>query len=67
MIREIMSEKKLNQRDQTNNQLRDVMRFVPDTIPVDRASEYIIKALEMYNRYLETERKKKTRSSRNER
>ena len=66
VIGEIMNEEKPNQADRLSVRISDVRRFIPDSVPPAKTTEYIIKALEMYSRHLENERSK-ARSSRDAR
>ena len=64
-IGEIMNEEKPNQADRISVRFSDVRRYIPESVPFDKTAEYIMKALEVYSQYLESERQKsKTHSSR---
>lgn len=64
-IGEIMNEEKPNQADRISVRFSDVRRYIPESVPFDKTAEYIMKALEVYSQYLESERQKsKAHSSR---
>ena len=56
VIESIMCEDKPNQRPKINIQYDQVKKYIPPSVPYERTSEYILKALEYYHRYLERQR-----------
>ena len=56
VIESIMCEDKPNQRPKINIQYDQVKKYIPPTVPYERTSEYILKALEYYHRHLERQR-----------
>jgi ParB family chromosome partitioning protein len=55
-IESIMCEDKPNQRPKINIQYDQVKKYIPPSVPYERTSEYILKALEYYHRHLERQR-----------
>lgn len=53
VIESIMDEEKPNQREKSPFRDERITKLIPHTIPVDKQSEYVIKALEYYNRHRE--------------
>lgn len=56
VIESIMDEVKPNQREKPAFRDKRIASLIPKTVPVDRQSDYVIKALEYYNRVLERKR-----------
>lgn len=56
VIESIMCEDKPNQRPKINIQYDQVKKYIPPSVPYERTSEYILKALEYYHRHLERQR-----------
>lgn len=56
VIESIMCEDKPNQRPKINIQYDQVKKYIPPSVPYERTSEYILKALEYYQRHLERQR-----------
>lgn len=59
VIESIMEEEKPNQK--TPSQFKDerIRKLIPQTIPRERESDYVVKALEFYNRYCERQREER--------
>lgn len=59
VIESIMEEEKPNQK--TPSQFKDerIRKLIPQTIPRERESDYVVKALEFYNRYRERQREER--------
>ena len=59
VIESIMEEEKPNQK--TSSQFKDerIRKLIPQTIPRERESDYVVKALEFYNRYRERQREER--------
>lgn len=49
----IMDEQKPNQREKSPFRDDSITRFIPKSVPKDKHSDYVIKAVEYYNRYRE--------------
>jgi len=56
VIEAIMSEEKPNQREKPAFRDKRITNLIPKTVPVERQCDYVIKALECYNRFLERKR-----------
>ena len=56
VIESIMCEEKPNQREKINIRYEDARRYIPSSVPYDKTSEFILKALEYYHRHLERQR-----------
>lgn len=56
VIESILSEEKPNQKEKISIKMETARKFIPDSIPYDKTSEYILKALEFYHRHLERQR-----------
>ena len=56
VIESIMSEEKPNQREKINIKYAEARRFIPASVPYEKAGEYILKALEYYHRYQERQK-----------
>lgn len=55
-IQAIMSEAKPNQREKPAFRDKRIANLIPKTVPFERQSDYVVKALEYYNRLLERKR-----------
>ncbi len=55
-ITEILSEIKPNQKEKLVFRAERVRKFIPKTIPIEKTEEYVCKALEHYNKYLQRQR-----------
>ena len=53
VIESIMDEEKPNQREKSPFRDERISKLIPRTVPVDKQSDYVIKALEYYNRHRE--------------
>jgi ParB family chromosome partitioning protein len=53
VIRSIMEEEKPNQREKPPFQDERITKLIPKTIPKGKESDFVVKALEHYNRHLE--------------
>lgn len=56
VIESILSEEKPNQKEKISIKMETARKYIPDSIPYDKTSEYILKALEFYHRHLERQR-----------
>ena len=56
VMENVMSEEKPNQREKISLRYADARRYIPSDIPYNKTSEYIMKALEFYQRHLERQR-----------
>lgn len=56
VIESIMSEEKPNQREKINIKYAEARRFIPASVPYEKTGEYILKALEYYQRYQERQK-----------
>lgn len=56
VVESIMEEEKPNQRQRPVFRDKRIANLIPQTIPLDKQSDYVVKALEYYNRFLEIKR-----------
>lgn len=56
VIENILNEEKPNQVEKISLRYNDARRYIPDSIPYNKTGEYIMKALEFYQRYQERQR-----------
>ncbi len=56
VIFSIMSEEKPNQKERYVIKAETIRRYIPDSIPRNKTEDYIIKALDFYQRYLNRQR-----------
>ena len=56
VIENILNEDKPNQVEKISLKYNEAKRFIPSSIPIQKAGEYIMKALEFYQRYQERQR-----------
>ncbi len=56
VIGNILNEEKPNQVEKISLRYHDARRYIPDSVPYNKTGEYIMKALEFYQRYLERQR-----------
>ena len=56
VIENILNEEKPNQVEKISLKYNDAKRFIPSSVPIQKAGEYIMKALEFYQRYQERQR-----------
>ena len=56
VIESILSEEKPNQKEKISIKMETARKYIPASIPYDKTSEYIMKALEFYHRHLERQR-----------
>ena len=56
VIENIMNEDKPNQVEKISLKYKDARRYIPDSVPYSQTGEYILKALEFYQRHLERQR-----------
>ena len=56
VVESIMEEEKPNQRQRPVFRDKRIANLIPQTIPLDKQSDYVVKALEYYNRFLERKR-----------
>lgn len=57
-IQEIMTEEKPNQKEKIILRTDRVSKYIPKSIPMEKREEYIVKALEYYDRYRQRQREK---------
>lgn len=62
VMENIMNEEKPNQKERISVRYEDVRKYIPAHVPYNKTSEYIMKALDFYQRY--QERQKKDRGDR---
>ena len=55
-IDRIMSQEKPNQKPHISIRYEDVKRYIPESIPYKKTGEYVMQALQYYQRYLERQR-----------
>lgn len=58
VVESIMAEEKPNQREKINIRYEDARKYIPSGVPYHKTGEYILKALEYYQRYREHQREK---------
>ncbi len=56
VIESIMYEEKPNQKEKINIKYADARKYIPASVPYEKAGEYIMKALEYYHRYQQRQR-----------
>ena len=56
VMENILNEEKPNQVEKISLKYNDAKRFIPSSVPIQKAGEYIMKALEFYQRYQERQR-----------
>ena len=56
VIENIMNEEKPNQVEKISLRYNDARRYIPDNVPYNKTGEYILKALEFYQKHLERQR-----------
>ena len=56
VIENVMNEEKPNQREKISLRYDDARKFIPSSIPYSKTGEYIIKALEFYQKHLERQK-----------
>ena len=56
VIENIMNEDKPNQIEKISLRYKDARRYIPESVPYSKTGEYILKALEFYQRHLERQR-----------
>lgn len=56
VMENIMSEEKPNQKEKISLRYAEARRFIPADVPYNKTSEYIMKALEFYQKHLERQR-----------
>ena len=56
VIENVMNEEKPNQREKISLCYDDARRFIPSSIPYNKTGEYIMKALEFYQKHLERQK-----------
>lgn len=56
VIEVILNEEKPNQREKINIRYDQARRYIPESVPYEKTSEYIMKALEFYQRYRDHDR-----------
>ena len=62
VMENVMNEEKPNQKERISVRYEDVRKYIPSNVPYNKASDYIMKALDFYQRY--RERYKSDRDSR---
>ena len=61
VVDSIMEEEKPNQREKSAFRDDRIAKLIPRSVPVERQSDYVIKALEYYNRFLTRKREQQNR------
>lgn len=61
VVDSIMEEEKPNQRERSAFRDERIAKLIPRSVPVERQSDYVIKALEHYNRFLARKREQQNR------
>lgn len=56
VILSIMSEEKPNQREKFTFQAERLRKYIPQSVPFDKTEDYVLKALEYYQRYQQHQR-----------
>ena len=56
VILSIMSEEKPNQREKFTFQAERLRQYIPQSVPFDKTEDYVLKALEYYQRYQQRQR-----------
>lgn len=56
VLESIMMEEKPNQKEKITIRMEDARRYIPSSVPLNKAGEYVMKALEYYHRHLERQR-----------
>ncbi len=56
VIENVMNEEKPNQREKISLRYDDARKFIPSSIPYSKTGEYIMKALEFYQKHLERQK-----------
>ena len=56
VIESILGEEKPNQKEKISIKMETARKYIPASIPYEKTSEYILKALEFYRRHLERQR-----------
>ena len=56
VIDAIMDEEKPNQKEKVHMLYNDVRRYIPDSVPYEKTTEYIMKALQFYKQHQEKDR-----------
>ena len=62
VIENVMNEEKPNQKERISVRYADVRKYIPSNVPFNKTGDYIMKALDFYQRY--QERKKNDRGDR---
>ncbi len=60
-IEEIMCEEKPNQKEKPQFRDKRIAEIIPKSIPVENHSDYVLKAVEHYNRFLQRKREERDR------
>jgi len=58
VIESIMSEEKPNQKEKFSFRAERLRRFIPSSVPYSKTEDYVVKALEYYQRYQERQRER---------
>ncbi|MGF7018886.1 ParB family chromosome partitioning protein [Lachnospiraceae bacterium PF1-21] len=58
VIFSILSEEKPNQKEKISFKVERLRKYIPQSIPISKAEDYVLKALEHYNRYRERQKDK---------
>ena len=56
VMENVMSEEKPNQREKISLRYDEARKYIPSSVPYNKAGEYIMKALEFYHRHLERQK-----------
>ncbi|MGF6990521.1 ParB family chromosome partitioning protein [Lachnospiraceae bacterium PM6-15] len=58
VIFSILSEEKPNQKEKISFKVERLRKYIPQSIPINKAEDYVLKALDHYNRYRERQKDK---------
>lgn len=56
VMENVMNEEKPNQKERISVRYEDVRKYIPSSVPYNKTSEYIMKALDFYQRYQERQK-----------
>ena len=56
-----MDEEKPNQREKPMFKDKRITNLIPKSVPLEQQSDYVVKALEFYNRHLQRKRESRDR------
>ena len=61
VVESIMDEEKPNQREKPVFRDKRITNLIPKSVPLEQQSDYVVKALEFYNRHLQRKRESRDR------